>query len=76
MYMLSVLEQSKVEDMNNAIADYVIKRVEALSPDATPDELESITLLARVVNGATHTIHTSGAVIGKPIKLGKQKRRR
>ncbi|WKT76964.1 hypothetical protein [Lysinibacillus fusiformis] len=74
--MLSVLEQSKVDAMNDAIADYVIKRVEALSPDATTDELESITLLARVVNGAPKTVHMTSAVLGEPIKLGKRKRRR
>lgn len=74
--MLSVLEQSKVDAMNDAIADYVIKRVEVLSPDAMLDELESIALLARVVNNAPRTIHMNSAVLGEPIKLGKQKRRR
>ncbi|MGE7795003.1 hypothetical protein [Lysinibacillus fusiformis] len=74
MDQLKVLEQSKVDAMNDAIADYVIKRLEVLSPLAAADELESIGQLARVANDAPKTIHISSAVIGKPIKIGKRKR--
>jgi len=45
-------EQSKVDAMNDALADYVIKRVEALSLSATEEELSSLTQLAKVVNDA------------------------
>lgn len=71
-----MLEQSKVDKMNNVIADYIIKRVEMLSPLAASDELSTIAQLARVVNDAPKTIHMSSAVIGKPIKLGKCKKRK
>lgn len=74
--MLSVPEQSKADAMNDAIAEYVTKRLEVLSPLAGADELESIAQLARVVNDAPKTIHMTSAVIGKPIKLGKRKRHR
>ncbi|MCE4044571.1 hypothetical protein LXM56_10575 [Lysinibacillus fusiformis] len=76
MDALEVLKQSKVDAMNDAIADYIIKRLEALSPLAAPDELESIAQLARVVNDTHKPIHMTSAVLGKPIKLGKRKRRR
>lgn len=67
-----MLEQSKVDEMNNAIADYLIKKVDTLSPLATPDELSSIAQLARVVNDAPKTI----GVIGESLKPYKGKRHR
>lgn len=51
-----MLEQSKVDEMNEALADYIIKRVGILSPLATPEELDSIARLARVVNDAPKTV--------------------
>ncbi len=69
-------EQSKTEAMNDAIAGYVTKRLEELSPLVVPDELEAIALLARVVNDAPKTIHMNSAVLGKPIKLCKRKKHR
>lgn len=52
-----MLEQSKVDEMNEALADYIIKRVEILSPLTTPEELDAIARLARVVNDAPKTVH-------------------
>lgn len=71
-----MLEQSKVDAMNNAIADYIIKRVDTLSPLATPEELDSIVRLARVVNDAPKTVSLTGVAVGEPIKLYKKKRHR
>lgn len=65
-----MLEQSKVDKMNDALADYIIKRAEVLGAFATPEELESIAQLARVVNDAPKTVH----LIGEPIKPYKSKR--
>ncbi|MEA0565145.1 hypothetical protein [Lysinibacillus irui] len=66
-----MLEQSKVDEMNDVLADYIIKRVEVLSPLATPEELDSISRLARVVNDAPKTVH----LLGEGIEPVKQKRR-
>lgn len=66
-----MLGQSKVDAMNDALADYIIKRVETLSPLATEEELSSLAQLARVVNDAPKTIQ----MIGEPIRPHKRKRR-
>lgn len=71
-----MLEQSKVDEMNDALADYIIKRVEVLGPLATPEELDSIARLARVVNDAPKTVSLTGIAVGEPIKPYKKKRHR
>lgn len=71
-----MLKQSKVDEMNDALADYIIKRVEVLSPLATPKELDSIAHLARVVNDAPKTVSLTGVAVGEPIKPYKKKRHR
>lgn len=71
-----MLEQSKVDKMNNVIADYIIKRVEILSPLAAPSELSTIAKLARVVNDAPKTISMTGVAIGGPLKPYKRKKRK
>lgn len=70
--MLQVLKQSKVDEMNEAIANYVIKSLETLSPLATPDEVSSIAKLASIVNDAPKAIQ----MFSEPIKPFKRKRRR
>lgn len=67
-----MLQQSKVDAMNEALADYIIKRVEVLIPLATPEELDAIAKLVRVVNESPKTVQ----LIGEPIKLYKKKRHR
>lgn len=69
-----MLEQSKVDEMNNALANLVIKRIDALGPSPSQHELSSIAQLARVVNDAPKTIHMSSAVIGTPLKPYKRKK--
>lgn len=60
-----MLEQSKVDEMNEALADFVMKRVEALDPRlATPNDVSSLAQLVKVVNDAPKTI----TLVGKPIK--------
>ncbi|MGE7942809.1 hypothetical protein ACQKNB_12045 [Lysinibacillus xylanilyticus] len=71
-----MLGQSKVDDMNEALADYIIKRVEVLSPLATPEELDSIAQLAKVVNAAPNTVSLTGIAVGEPLKPYKKKRHR
>lgn len=48
-----MLKQSKVDAMNEAVADFVIKRVGVLSPTmVTHDELSTLAELVKAVNGA------------------------
>lgn len=58
-------EQSKVDKMNEALADFVIKRIESVDPTtATPNELSSIAQLARTVNDAPTGIELTGLGMG------------
>ncbi|MEA0556470.1 hypothetical protein U1P98_23230 [Lysinibacillus irui] len=70
-----MLEQSKVDEMNEALADYIIKRVEVLSPLTTPEELDSIGRLARVVNDAPKTVRLIEESM-KPYKYKQHKNKR
>ncbi|MBG9479404.1 hypothetical protein [Lysinibacillus sphaericus] len=68
-----MLEQSKVDAMNDAVADFVIKRVGSLNPElAKPNDVSSLAALVKEVNAAPKTIH----LIGESIKPLKRKRRR
>ena len=70
---LNMLEQNKVDEMNEALADFVIKRVESLDPKlATPNDVSSLAELVKVVNDAPKTIQ----LIGESIKPLKRKRHR
>ncbi|MFJ7407108.1 MULTISPECIES: hypothetical protein [unclassified Lysinibacillus] len=71
-----MLEQNKVDKMNNAIAEWVIKRIEVLSPLASSEELESIAQLAKVVNEAPKTIRLTEVGVCEPLKPYKRKKYR
>jgi len=72
-----MMKQSKVDAMNEAVADFIIKKVESLNPDlATDRELSSLAELVRVVNVAPKTVPLTGVAVGEPIKPYKKKRHR
>lgn len=52
-----MFEQSKADEMNEKLADFVIARATSLNPaTATPDEVLSLARLATVVNEAPKAI--------------------
>jgi len=56
---------SKVDEMNEAVAGFIIKRTEVLNPlMATHEELSTLTELVKAVNGAP----TLATTIGESIK--------
>jgi len=64
-----MIGQSKVDAMNEAVAELITKRVEVLDPVfATHEELSTLAELVKAVNLAP----TSLTMIGEPIKPYKQ----
>lgn len=60
-----MLEQSKVDKMNEAVADLITRRVKVLDPVmATHDELSTLARLVKAVNGASSFL----SMISEPIK--------
>ena len=67
------MKQSKVDAMNDAVAEFIINRVMSLDPKlATPNDVSSLAALVKEVNAAPKTIQ----LIGESIKPLKRKRRR
>lgn len=63
--MFLTLEQSKVDAMNEAVADLITKRVKVLDPVmATHYELSTLASLVKAVNGAPSLV----SMISEPIK--------
>jgi len=60
--------QSKVDEMNEAVAGFIIKRTEVLNPlMATHEELSTLAELVKAVNGAPTLATTLGESI-KPLE--------
>ncbi|MEQ6355933.1 hypothetical protein ABNX05_14985 [Lysinibacillus sp. M3] len=60
-----MLKQSKVDKMNEAVANLITKRVKVLDPVmATHDELSTLAELVKAVNGAPSLV----SMISEPIK--------